>query len=57
MKLSAPKKLTFLISLIVTIVGLLFEYLPGLESLSEFAVPLVLLGFVLLALGTILKGW
>lgn len=57
MKLSAPKKITFLIAMIVAIVGILFAYLPALAGLATYAVPVLLLGFVLLALGNILKGW
>jgi len=57
MNLSAPKKLTFLIALIIVLVGVLFAVLPALASLAVYAVPVLMLGFVVLALGNILKGW
>lgn len=55
MNLSAPKKITFLIALIIVLVGVLFAYVIG--GFATYAAPVLLLGFVVLALGNILKGW
>ena len=52
MKLSAPKQITFFVSLILVIVGAIAAFtLP-----ITYAAALMLPGYVLLALGTLLKG-
>jgi hypothetical protein len=55
MRLSAPKKVTWLIAVIVGVIGTigLFVSLPVVGANAKF---LVLFGFVLLALATYLKG-
>ena len=55
-KLHAPKYTTWLISLVFAILGLL-GWLITIPILTEFATLFVLVGFVILALGTILKGY
>lgn len=55
-KLHAPKYTTWLISLVFAILGLLGWLIKDIPILTEFATLFVLVGFVLLALGTILKG-
>ena len=53
MKLRAPKNITFYVAVILAVLGLisqLFSVLPG------FAFWLVLVGFVVLALGNLLEG-
>jgi len=54
-KLHAPKYTTWLIALVFAILGLL-GWLITIPILTEFATLFVLVGFILLALGTILKG-
>ena len=56
MKLSAPKTVTFIIALILALVGLLaatpiLSFIPAVWGLW-----LLFVGFVLLALGVLLKG-
>lgn len=56
MKLSAPKNITFVIALILAIVGLLaattiLSFIP-----AAWGLWLLFVGFVLLALGVLLKG-
>jgi hypothetical protein len=55
MKLTPPKNITFWISVILVVAGLL-GYLKVLAFLSPFAFWLVLAGFVLLFLGNLVKG-
>ncbi len=55
MKLNAPKKITWLISLVIGVLGIL-AYFVTIPVLSVYAFWLVVVGFVLLALGTFLKG-
>lgn len=54
MKLSAPKMITWWVSLILMVVGLLgtFAVIP----LGQASIALIILGYALLALGTLLKG-
>lgn len=55
MRLSEPKVVTFWISVILVLLGLLASQgvLPGLAA---YAFGLVVAGFILLALGNLLKG-
>jgi hypothetical protein len=55
MKLNAPKKITWLISLIIGILGIV-AYFVAIPVLSVYAFWIVVAGFVLLVLGTFLKG-
>ena len=55
MRLSAPQQVTWWIALIVGVVGML-AYLGTIPGLSAFAFWLVVVGFVLLVLATLLKG-
>lgn len=55
MKLNAPKSITLLIAVIVVAVGILADILP-IAFLAPYALFLVVGAFVLLALGTLLKG-
>ncbi len=54
MKLSAPKVITFWIAVILAALGVLAS-LGIIASLSSYAFWLVVAGFVLLALGNLLK--
>jgi hypothetical protein len=54
MRLSAPKKIVFWISVILVVIGALGLFV---ESLEEYQVMFFLVGYVLLALGNILKGF
>lgn len=55
MKLSAPTVVTFWIAVILVILGLLAVqgFMPGLAT---YALWLIVAGFVLLALGNLMKG-
>jgi hypothetical protein len=55
MKLSEPKVVTFWIAVILTVLGIL-AYLGSLPTLASMAFFLVAAGFVLLALGNMVKG-
>ena len=55
MRLSAPKKITWVISLILGIVGLLSMFVV-IPYISMYAFWVVFIGLVLLILGNALKG-
>ncbi|MCP4139699.1 MAG: hypothetical protein GY755_05315 [Chloroflexi bacterium] len=55
MKLNAPKNITWWIAVVLGVLGILGN-LMTLPFVSGFAFWFVALGFVLLALGTFLKG-
>ncbi|MDZ4160175.1 MAG: hypothetical protein U1B80_10365 [Anaerolineaceae bacterium] len=56
MKLSAPKEQTWWFAVILAGVGLLSILVP-IPALSGYSFWLVVAGFVLLMLATLLKGW
>ena len=55
MKLSKPKNMTFWISVLLALLGLLGAL--GIPVLAGFDFWLVLVGFVVLALGNLLEGF
>jgi hypothetical protein len=55
MKPSAPTTLVWILGLILGILGIIGHFIPGVISTAGFW--LLLIGFVLLALGTSLKGF
>jgi hypothetical protein len=55
MKIRAPKVITFWISVILVILGVLASR-GNIPVLSGYSFLLVVAGFVLLALGNVLKG-
>ena len=55
MKLNAPKNLTWLLALILGVVGLI-GYFVAIPIVSVYAFWFVFAGFALLALGCFLKG-
>jgi hypothetical protein len=56
MRLSAPKKTTWWVAVVIGVVGVVAN-LVTIPVISGFAFWLVVIGFVLLALGTYLKGF
>ena len=56
MKLNAPKQLTWLIAIILGVLGLITLFVPALAFFAAQAFWLVFAGLVLLALGCFLKG-
>jgi hypothetical protein len=56
MRLSAPKQITFLISLIIAIIGVLAKWVITIPVVTEYATGVILVAFALLALGTYVKG-
>ena len=55
MQLNAPKQIVWLVAVILGVVGLV-SYFITIPGLSANAFWLVTVGFVILALGTFLKG-
>ena len=56
MKLSAPKQIVWIISLILGVLGIIGKFV-AIAVVSANAFWLVTVGFVLLILGTFLKGF
>ncbi len=56
MKLSAPKQLTFWIAVILAVLGVLAT-LVTIPVLSGFAFWLVVIGFIVLAVGNLIEGF
>lgn len=52
---SAPKKITWILGLILGILGIIGHF-AHIQFLSEHSFTLLLIGFVLLAVGTTVKG-
>jgi hypothetical protein len=55
MRLNAPKQITWLVAIVFGVVGLV-AYFVTIPGLSANAFWLVTVGFVLLALGSFVKG-
>ena len=55
MNLSAPKNITFWIAVVVAVVGVLAS-LVTIPVLSGFAFWLVVIAFIILALGNLMEG-
>ena len=56
MKLNPPKKITFYISLVLAALGLLGTFI-SIPFVSGYAFFFVLIGYVLLVLGLLIKGF
>jgi threonine/homoserine/homoserine lactone efflux protein len=56
MKLSAPKQITFWVAVIVEVIGLIAA-LVSIPVLSGFALWILVLGFIVLAVGNLLEGF
>lgn len=56
MKLSAPTFLTFIIAVVLAVLALLGVLIPSLPFVSTYAFWILLVGFIVLALGVMLKG-
>jgi hypothetical protein len=55
MKLSPPKKVTFWVAVVVAVVGVIASFVH-IPVLSGIAFWLVVIGFVILALGNLIEG-
>ena len=53
MKLNEPKVITFLIAAVLAVLGVIFFFVP---AVAAYAFWLVLVAFVLLAAGNMVKG-
>ncbi len=56
MQLSAPKSITWWIALILTVIALVAKWTSVLSFLTPYAFVVLLVGFILLCLGTFVKG-
>lgn len=55
MSLSAPKQITWIIAVVLGVIGILGKVVP-IAAVAAYAFWLVTIGFILLALATLLKG-
>ncbi len=55
MNLSAPKQIVWIIAVVLGVIGILARVVP-IAALAPNAFWLVTLGFILLVLGTLLRG-
>jgi hypothetical protein len=53
LNLSAPKQITWLVALVIAVLGVLAQLVP---SLNTYAFWLVVIAFVILLLGTLLEN-
>lgn len=56
MRLSAPKRMTWWISIILAIIAVLAESIPFISFLQPYAFIILIVGFLLLLSGTFIKG-
>lgn len=56
MSLSAPKQIVFIIAVVIAIIALLMFYTSIIPALGISAFHVLLIGFIVLALGNLLKG-
>jgi hypothetical protein len=57
MRFSAPKQTTFWIAVILAIIGVVFRYIiTSVAFLFDYSFIILLIGFVILFLGTFVKG-
>lgn len=56
MKLSAPKVYTFWIAVVLALLGLIAEVF-SITALAPYAIWFVIVGFVVLMLGNLIKGF
>lgn len=55
MNLSAPKQIVWIIAVVLGVIGILAHVVP-IAAIAPYAFWLVTVAFILLALGTVLKG-
>jgi hypothetical protein len=56
MKLSPPKRATWLLSILLGLLAIIAYAIVDLPLISPYAFWILVLGFILLALGTLLPG-
>lgn len=56
MRLNAPTKLVWIIAVVLGVLGLLGELSSGIPIISQFSFWFVVIGWLLLAIATLLKG-
>jgi len=56
MKLSAPKQVTFWVAVVVAVLALIAHLMPAFPVIGGSGFWVLLLGFVILALGNLLEG-
>ena len=56
MKPSAPKKIIWIVALVLGVLGIIGHF-AQVQYLTQYNFQLLLVGFVLLALGTTLRGF
>ena len=57
MKLTPPKKMTFWVSVLLAVLGVIGYFVPSIPVLRQYDFWLLLIGYVVLFLGLVLKGF
>jgi hypothetical protein len=57
MKLTPPKQITFWISVLLAVLGLIGALVPSVPVLKDYQFALVFFGYVVLFLGLTIKGF
>ena len=56
MTLNAPKQIVFIIAVVLAVLGLIGALIPAVPLLSGYAFWILLIGFIVLAGGVMMKG-
>ena len=57
MKLNAPKQITWLVYLIIAIIAIIGKWIVAISFVSPNAFLILLIAFIILWLGTFIKGF
>ncbi|HUN22840.1 MAG TPA: hypothetical protein PK299_06890 [Anaerolineales bacterium] len=57
MQLSAPKQYTFLVAVILALLGIIGYFAPTLPVVGAYHFWLMLVGFIVLAVGNLIDGF
>jgi hypothetical protein len=57
MKLNAPKKITWWISLILAIIAIIARWILKIDFLTDNCFIILLIGYIIIWLGTFVKGF
>lgn len=56
MKFNAPKQITWWIAVVIGVIGIIGFLVPAIPVVSVYAIWAIIIGFVLLALATVIPG-
>ena len=56
MNVSAPKVTTIAVSAIFVLIGILANYVTAFSAITPYAIWVIVLGYVILLIGTLIEG-